>query len=161
MSYRSERSERQNKERQRKRILVILVVSLILVAIGVLAYQGFSSKNKAHTMKLTVSGLKYEDFIVGEGEEVGPGDKLVVQYTGWLRTGEVFDSSFMRDQPFEFTLGTNQVIEGWNEGLVGMKVGGKRRLVVPRNLSYGMFPIIPVIPPDSYVTFDIELLEIK
>ena len=107
------------------------------------------------------SGLVIEDLKVGEGEEAKDGHKLVVHYTGWLADGIKFDSSLDRKAPFEFTLGKGMVIAGWEEGLAGMKVGGKRKLLIPPELAYGKRGAGEIIPPDSSLIFDVELLEVK
>ena len=108
----------------------------------------------------TESGLKYKDLVVGTGEEAGPGGVAVVHYTGWLVDGTKFDSSLDRGQPFEFPVGGGRVIKGWDEGVAGMKVGGKRRLVIPSDLGYGPRGTGP-IPPDATLIFEVELLEVK
>ncbi len=109
--------------------------------------------------KVTSSGLTVFDLIIGEGEEATPGQKVSVNYKGTLENGKEFDSSYGRG-PFEFPLGAGKVIKGWDEGVAGMKVGGKRKLVIPPELGYGSRGIGP-IPPDSTLTFEVELLEIK
>ena len=106
----------------------------------------------------TPSGLKYEDLELGTGETARPGQKAKVHYTGWLNTGEKFDSSLDRNDPFEFTLGAGMVIKGWDEGVVGMKVGGKRKLTIPPGLGYGARGAGGVIPPNSELIFEVELL---
>ena len=113
----------------------------------------------------TASGLTYEELTMGEGDEASAGDFVSVHYTGWLQNpdgseGEKFDSSVDRDEPFEFSLGAGQVILGWDEGVQGMKVGGKRRLVIPAELGYGARGAGGVIPPNATLIFDVELLEI-
>jgi len=105
-------------------------------------------------------GLKITDLKVGEGPEAKKGDIVVVHYTGYLANGDVFDSSLERKQPFEFNLGFGQVIKGWDQGVAGMKAGGKRRLVIPPSLGYGD-QRKGSIPPNSELTFEVELLEIK
>tara|TARA_B100001123_G_scaffold378482_1_gene446616 strand:- start:542 stop:1372 length:831 start_codon:yes stop_codon:yes gene_type:complete len=109
----------------------------------------------------TESGLKYIDTIVGDGDSPKVGDKVVVHYTGKLDDGTKFDSSLDRDKPFEFTIGIGQVIKGWDEGVMSMKVGGKRTLTIPPELGYGERGAGKVIPPNATLTFDVELLEIK
>jgi len=107
-------------------------------------------------------GLKYWDLQVGTGKEAKAGRKIKVHYTGWLlEGGSKFDSSLDRGRPFEFTLGKGIVIRGWDEGVEGMKVGGKRQLRIPPSLGYGMQGAPPAIPPDSYLIFDVELLSVK
>jgi FKBP-type peptidyl-prolyl cis-trans isomerase len=107
------------------------------------------------------SNLVKEDTVVGKGPEAKKGDKVSVHYTGTLTNGTKFDSSHDRDEPFEFTLGASMVIKGWDEGVVGMKKGGKRRLTIPSEMGYGKSGSPPKIPPDATLVFDIELLEIK
>jgi peptidylprolyl isomerase len=109
----------------------------------------------------TNSGLKYVDEKEGTGERAREGDTVVVHYTGKLKDGTKFDSSVDRNEPFELTIGKTPVIKGWTEGLQGMRVGGKRKLIIPSELAYGKRGRPPVIPADSELTFDIELLKIK
>jgi peptidylprolyl isomerase len=111
------------------------------------------------------SGLAYTDEVVGTGAEAKPGQQVSVQYTGWLdeggRKGKKFDSSRDRNQPFSFPLGGGQVIKGWDEGVAGMKVGGKRTLTIPAALGYGARGAGGVIPPNATLIFDVELLGVK
>ena len=109
----------------------------------------------------TASGLQYQDVAVGNGDEAGEGKVAVVHYTGWLTDGTKFDSSRDRGEPFSFPVGRGQVIAGWDEGVAGMKVGGRRKLVIPANLGYGEMGAPPVIPPGATLVFDVELLEVK
>jgi FKBP-type peptidyl-prolyl cis-trans isomerase len=114
----------------------------------------------------TSSGLKYHDEAVGTGAAAKAGDTVNVQYTGWLRNkdgskGTKFDSSRDRGQPFTFTLGQQMVIAGWDEGVAGMHVGGKRTLVVPAALGYGARGAGGVIPPNATLIFDVELVSIQ
>ena len=110
----------------------------------------------------TPSGLKYTDLTVGNGAEAKSGQTAVVHYTGWLTDGKKFDSSKDRGQPFSFPLGQGRVIKGWDEGVVGMKVGGRRELLVPPELGYGArgTPGGP-IPPNATLKFEVELLDLK
>ncbi len=107
------------------------------------------------------SGLKYTDLEVGTGEEAKAGHNVKVHYTGWLENGTKFDSSLDRREPFQFKLGAGQVIRGWDEGVAGMKVGGKRKLTIPSDLGYGARGAGGVIPPNSTLIFDVELLGVK
>ena len=105
--------------------------------------------------------LKSEDLTVGSGDEAKTGKTVSVHYTGTLTDGSKFDSSLDRGKPFEFQLGAGRVIKGWDEGVVGMKVGGKRKLTIPSDLAYGARGFPPVIPPDSTLVFEIELLGVR
>ena len=109
----------------------------------------------------TESGLKYIDVLVGTGREAVAGNLATVHYTGWLTNGTKFDSSVERRDPFSFPIGSGKVIKGWDEGVVGMKVGGKRKLTVPPQLGYGTRGAGGVIPPNATLIFDVELLEVK
>jgi peptidylprolyl isomerase len=109
----------------------------------------------------TASGLKYIDIEVGSGDSPQTGQTVVVNYTGWLADGTKFDSSVDRGEPFSFIIGTGRVIAGWDEGVATMKVGGKRRLIIPPDLAYGEEGYPGVIPANAELTFDVELLEIK
>ena len=108
-----------------------------------------------------MTDLKIEDEVVGTGPEVKAGQTAVVHYTGWLTDGTKFDSSKDRGQPFSFKLGAGQVIQGWDQGVQGMKVGGKRKLTIPPQLGYGAKGAGGVIPPNATLVFEVELLDIK
>ena len=105
--------------------------------------------------------LIIKDIVVGTGAEAKNGNLVEVNYTGKLADGKVFDSSIPRGQPIPFTLGIGQVIPGWDQGILGMKVGGKRTLTIPPNLGYGANGYPPVIPPNATLYFDVELVSVK
>ena len=113
------------------------------------------------TMTKAPSGLWYTDVAVGHGAEAEPGRTVRVHYTGWLPNGTKFDSSRDRGEPFAFTLGAGQVIAGWDEGVKGMKVGGRRKLVLPPQLAYGEGGAPPAIPPGATLVFDVEVLGVE
>ena len=116
-------------------------------------------------MQTTASGLQYDDTLVGSGKRAEAGRTVSVHYTGWLYNdgvqGAKFDSSRDRNDPFAFSLGAGQVIKGWDEGVAGMKIGGKRTLIIPAALGYGARGAGGVIPPNATLMFDIELLAIR
>jgi FKBP-type peptidyl-prolyl cis-trans isomerase len=105
--------------------------------------------------------LQIEDVVVGDGAEAKVGDKVTVHYRGTFPDGRQFDASYDRGQPFSFQLGVGQVIQGWDQGVAGMKEGGKRKLVVPPNLGYGARGAGGVIPPNATLHFDVELLKVN
>lgn len=146
----------------------ILAVALGVVALILFGYFLFSvdtgkkpsAAEKENTTKTAVQKLKIEDTKVGTGEAVKKGDTVVIHYTGKLPDGTKFDSSLDRNEPFETQIGVGQVIKGWDEGVIGMKVGGKRKLTIPPDMGYGSKQV-GTIPPNSTLLFDVELLEIK
>jgi len=105
-----------------------------------------------------MSELKIEELAVGNGDEAMAGRSVEVHYTGWLESGQKFDSSVDRGKPFSFELGSGQVIQGWDRGVAGMKVGGRRRLTIPPDLGYGARGAAGVIPPNAILIFEVELL---
>jgi len=109
----------------------------------------------------TESGLQYVELVKGTGREAELGDTATVHYTGWLADGTKFDSSHDRGQPFSFRVGTGQVIKGWDEGVLGMRIGAKRKLIVPPDLGYGARGAGSVIPPNATLTFEVELLDLR
>jgi peptidylprolyl isomerase len=135
-----------------------LAILAIVFLLGLNAY----SQGKAVT---TESGLKYIDQAAGTGEVATKGATCTMHYTGWLyengKRGKKFDSSLDRNQPFPFKLGAGQVIKGWDEGVAGMKVGGKRELIIPPQLGYGAAGAGGVIPPNATLDFEVELLGVQ
>jgi FKBP-type peptidyl-prolyl cis-trans isomerase len=103
---------------------------------------------------------KIDDLVVGKGPEAVRGKTVEVHYTGWLTDGTKFDSSHDRNEPFQFRLGAGEVIEGWDRGVAGMKVGGKRKLEIPPEIGYGARGAPPVIPPNATLVFEVELLSV-
>ena len=108
----------------------------------------------------TPSGLIIEDTVLGEGATAAAGRDVLVHYAGWLADGTQFDSSREKEDPFEFTLGKKEVMDGWEEDLRGMKVGGKRKLTIPPELAYGEAGAGDTIPPNETLTFEVELLRV-
>jgi len=137
-----------------KRILILLIVGVFVCAVDAMAAD----------MVKTASGLRYVDHKVGDGAEAVAGKRVQVNYTGWLndseQKGSKFDSSIGRS-PFVFPLGAGRVIKGWDEGVAGMKVGGKRTLYIPADLGYGARGAGRAIPPNADLIFDVELLGVR
>lgn len=139
--------------------------ALCTTVIAVVAVTAVTPAAAAGDETTTASGLKIIDTVVGTGASPATGQTCVMHYTGWLyqdgKKGAKFDSSVDRGQPFEFAIGTGQVIGGWDEGVATMKVGGKRTLIIPPELGYGARGAGRVIPPNATLIFDVELLEVK
>ena len=157
-SIRQERRAARAARLQRQRILLGAIILIIVVLIAALVYQNISQAE--HTSTTTPTGLVIEDLVVGSGPAVKAGDTVSVHYTGTLLNGEKFDSSRDRGEPFTFTIGVSQVIQGWQEGLIGMQAGGIRKLTIPPDLGYGEQGAGGVIPPNATLVFEIELMEI-
>jgi hypothetical protein len=161
---RSERAKRRAAKIRNTRIVILSIVLLVVATGAYIIYSTQTNKpteNQVETMITTDSGLKYVDLVVGNGQVANPGSQVSVHYSGWLEDGTKFDSSLDRGQPFDFVLGAGSVIPGWDEGVAGMKVGGKRRLVIPSDLAYGPQGYAGVIPPNATLTFEVELLGIQ
>ncbi len=178
MSTRSERARRRATKIRNQRIGLIVLLALLLAGGGYFVFTAFNKNTPAANAtsapdaaggmpdlsELTTSGggLDYRDVVVGTGEEARPGMTATVHYTGWLRSnGQKFDSSRDSGQPFSFNIGAGQVIQGWDKGVAGMKVGGKRILVIPPELGYGATGAGGVIPPNATLVFEVELLSVK
>lgn len=151
-----------------KRFLALLVIAGICGCSATIMPENFSdtdgkgkSTEKDGKVITTKSGLKYIDLKVGDGKEAKKGNTVFVHYTGWLKDGTKFDSSKDRGTPFDFPLGAGRVIKGWDEGVEGMKIGGKRKLIIPPDLGYGARGAGGVIPPNAELTFEVELLELR
>jgi len=146
-----------------RRSAVVVAVLSAMCAMPVMAAQGQAgAKGKTAAAKTvtTASGLKYVDVKVGSGASPVKGKQVKVHYTGTLENGTKFDSSVDRNEPFSFVIGVGQVIPGWDEGVMGMKVGGKRKLIIPSKLGYGAAGAGGVIPPNATLLFDVELLDV-
>lgn len=137
-----------------KPVLMIALAALIALPVH-------AAEKRTQAMMTTASGLKYVDLVVGKGASPVRGKQVTVHYTGTLENGTKFDSSVDRRQPFSFVIGVGQVIKGWDEGVMGMKVGGKRKLVIPSSLGYGARGAGGVIPPHATLLFDVELLDVQ
>lgn len=147
--------------------MVVIRFACAVVALAIAAAVPLLGRVDAATNQVIEmpNGLKYTDTKTGDGAAATPGNKVSVHYTGWLYNngakGAKFDSSVDRGQPFQFTLGAHQVIAGWDEGVAGMKVGGKRTLIIPPELGYGARGAGGVIPPNATLMFDVELLGVQ
>jgi len=141
----------------------ILTIVIVIALVGGVYY--YLSKNSSNinqqSMDLNNNGYYKEDLTIGNGKEAQLKDKLTVHYVGTLEDGSKFDSSYDRGTPFQFTLGVGEVIMGWDKGMLGMKVGGKRKLVISPELGYGESGFPPVIPGNSILTFEVELLNVE
>jgi len=144
------------------RVLALLTLLVTLVAVPALAGGPPAAPTKTTGKGTkTASGLQYWDLKKGTGAAAKSGDAVKVNYTGYLTDGKMFDSSLTRNEPFGFKLGAGMVIKGWDEGVAGMKVGGKRQLRIPPDLGYGAGGAGGVIPPNATLVFDVELLDVK
>jgi FKBP-type peptidyl-prolyl cis-trans isomerase len=145
-------------------LVMILIIGGVMVLSGATGGGAGASPSPSSTPKITQTAvskdLQITDITVGTGAEAVAGKKISVNYIGTLADGTKFDSSYDRNQPFEFTLGTGQVIAGWDQGVAGMKVGGKRKLVIPPSLGYGA-QANGSIPANSTLTFEVELVAVQ
>lgn len=153
-------------------LLVVVVAGILIVAVKSIKIEtnpdNSSSPNPSATVissstmnPTSTTELKIEDQVVGTGTEAVAGKKVTVNYLGTLTDGTKFDSSYDRNQPFSFDLGAGEVIKGWDEGVAGMKVGGKRKLTIPASLGYGPAGAPPVIPGNATLIFEVELLKVE
>ncbi|MCM0084504.1 FKBP-type peptidyl-prolyl cis-trans isomerase [Geomonas sp. Red32] len=146
-------------------VLLLLIAAIVIPACSqketaVAPDKGTAAANAPAGAVKTASGLSYTDLVEGKGPAPTPGKMVTVHYTGTLVDGTVFDSSVKRGQPFSFPIGTGQVIPGWDEGVMTMKVGGKRKLIIPPQLGYGASGAGGVIPPNATLIFEVELLDV-
>lgn len=152
----------------KKNIIIVLII-IIIIALGGIFYISLNNKNTKNmqqenqqsALSFDIQGMKVEILKEGTGEGAKAGDNIVVNYVGTLLDGTKFDSSIDRNQPFPYTLGQNMVIRGWELGLLGMKVGEKRRLTIPSDLAYGDAGRPPVIPQKATLIFEIDMLSIN
>ena len=154
---------RRSRSNKAQKVTVVVIIAAVFVALVVFALsRGWSgSRNGVPGVEITTpSGLKYTDEVIGTGENPRPGSTVTVHYTGTFPDGRKFDSSFDRGQPMVFRLGIDPMVKGWEEGMMTMKVGGKRKLIVPPELGYGAKGRSG-IPPNSTLVFEIELLGVK
>ena len=147
------------------RAVAAVAAFALLAAAGSPAAPAFAGQDKGpanggHEV-VTPSGVKYTDLRPGQGEEIALGKIVEVHYSGWLEDGTKFDSSKDRDRPFTFRVGAGDALKGWDEGLLGMRVGGRRRLVIPPELGFGKQGVGGVVPPNSVLFYEFELLGVR
>lgn len=146
-----------------------IIITILILALGGITYFAFIDKSSEQVKNDTIdkqiktmeNGLIIEDLKIGEGAEAKPGNTVTVNYLGTLVNGTKFDSSYDRGQSFSFLLGGGQVIPGWDQGLVGMKIGGKRKLTIPPAFAYGEQGVPGAIPANATLIFEVELLGVK
>lgn len=157
--YASPPSRPGNKSRNVRTVLIVIVV---VVAVAIVAYVLRRGAQQAEGPEIvTASGLKYVDLRAGDGPSPQIGQKLSVHYRGTLSNGKEFENSYDSGRPYEFAIGRGEVIKGWDEGIMTMKLGGKRKLTIPPALAYGVRGQPPDIPPNSTLVFEVELVGIK
>ena len=162
MTHQSDRAQKRAAKQRNQRLILLIIVLLLVTVLIYVIYQNLSEKSSpASEFTTTTSGLQFEDLIIGSGEKAQNGDLVIVHYTGTFEDGNKFDSSVDRNKPFEFTLGEGRVIEGWDEGIQGMQVGGTRILKIPPELAYGPDGYAGVIPPNATLIFEVELIDVN
>ena len=144
-----------------KAIAFLIIAALAVAAVLFIIFRGGAGGGSTPGEVTTASGLKYIDEVVGTGNSPKPGQNVTVHYTGTLVDGTKFDSSVDRGQPYTFRIGTGGVIKGWDEGIMTMKAGGKRRFIIPAELGYGASGNPPKIPPNATLLFEVELLSVN
>ena len=159
----------------KKPILIIVIILILITIIWVLYYfaknnsknitsptnQNYTTNQVNNLTNFEIQGMKVEILKQGSGPEAKAGDSVTVDYVGTLEDGKKFDSSIDSNAPFTFPLGAGRVIKGWDLGVVGMKVGEKRKLTIPPELAYSQTGYPPIIPPNATLTFEVELLKIN
>lgn len=141
--------------------LPVFLVGCWIILLIMFVLKPLTGKAAEEVMVTAASGLQYVDLVAGSGREAHAGETAIVHYTGKLTNGTKFDSSKDRNEPFSFRLGAGHVIKGWDEGVEGMKIGGIRKLVIPPQLGYGSRGAGSVIPPNSTLIFEVELLDLR
>ena len=154
-SSRSTYSSKKESSQLTKAIALLVLAAVAIAAVLFIIFKGGGGETT------TPSGLKYVDEVVGTGESPKSGQTVKVHYTGTLEDGTKFDSSVDKGQPYSFRIGSGVVIKGWDEGIMTMKVGGKRRLIIPPKLGYGAAGKGSTIPPNATLIFEVELLNVK
>lgn len=159
-SSRSTYSSKKKANQTTKLIVWIIIAGLAVATLLFIVLRGGGGSTPGVEVT-TASGLRYVDEVIGTGASPKTGQSVTVHYTGTLENGKKFDSSLDRGQPYTFRLGVDPVIKGWVEGLMTMKVGGKRKLIIPASLGYGAAGNPPNIPPNATLLFDIEMLGVQ
>ncbi len=161
---------KEKKNMTKNMIIALISIAIIFIAILIARTSDIPKQTPGQNPGKTVTNLptqtqsqelKVEDITVGTGPEVKNGDTVVIHYKGTLTNGKQFDSSYDRGQPFETKIGVGQVIKGWDQGVAGMKIGGKRKLIIPSELGYGAAGAPPAIPANATLVFEVELLKVE
>ena len=152
-------SKKQQTNSMTKAVVFLVIAALAVAAVLFIVLRGGGNSTTGEVT--TASGLQYIDEVVGTGESPKPGQNVTVHYTGTLEDGTKFDSSLDRGQPYTFRIGTGVVVKGWDEGIMTMKAGGKRRLLIPAKLGYGAAGNPPRIPPNAPLIFELQLISVN